>query len=371
MDKFTPKTPYHIVDEEKGRFNKDSEYLSGLVKESIEYGGVLVNVYRLKGTFDQTRDALNVKVENNVLNDLRYGSFMGVGVQDPILGENRDREYDFDEIIRLRGVYQVNQQEFEYAKMGLQLSNDIIALEFHLQTVEAAMNRRFIPGDVVEMPHLREVGVDGRIANRWYVVEQVMKAQSGFDAMYGFHVLGVTLTPMRDAQEFLDLLERKDEYGKTLAEQAGNRDNMMAITAANQAIANEHASTQWWDTTPMYIDPTNKAIAPYKWTDTATPPNGIPVESGKEFPEGPREFDYFVRTDFYPNRLYQFYDERWHLKQKDEKREWQPYNWVTKLREFMSDRSETDKARPWRTVSIHDAITDRQERSDPSPNDDK
>jgi hypothetical protein len=370
--KFRPSKPYHLVDDEKGRFGKDSEFLNGFAAEAIEQGGVLVKVYRLLGTFEQTRDALNVKTDPDTFDGIDLGSFLGMGIQDTILGENRDREYDKDEIPILRGVYKINENELEYSKYGLTgLAGDVIVMEFHIQTVEQALGRRFIPGDVCELPHLREVGVDGRVSNRWYEVQAVVKSPGGFDPMYGFHVLGVTLRPMRDAQEFLDLMEMKDEYGKTLQEQASNRDAMVNLTAANQQIANEHAPTQWWDTTQMYIDPTNKAVMPYKWTDDGRPPNGIPVQSGPEFPETPAEFDYFVRTDFFPNRLYQFYDSKWNKKEIDAKREWQPYNWHTKLREFMADRSDTDKARKWQLKSIHDVLTGRQANSDPSPNDDK
>lgn len=55
------------------------------------------------------------------------------------------------------------------------------------------------------------------------------------------------------------------------------------------------------------------------------------------------------------------------MREKDIKREWQPYNWVVKLREFMSDRSCEDKDRNWELRSIHDVLTDRERRSDPSP----
>ena len=49
--------------------------------------------------------------------------------------------------------------------------------------------------------------------------------------------------------------------------------------------------------------------------------------------------------------------------EKDQKREWSPYNWVVQLREFMSDRSDTDRERKWELKSIHDVLTERQDRS--------
>lgn len=367
---FEPKQPFALFDADKLRFNKDSEFLDGIVEEQIQRGGVQVNVYRLLGTFAQDRDALGIKHTGpGDTPPLSLDEFLGL--EDPILGENRDRAYDFNDIPFLWGVYQVSQNDLEYAKWGLTgLTNDVLTMEFHLQACERVLGRRIIVGDVIEMPHLREVGIDGRIANKWYVVSSVIKSPGGYDPMYGFHVLGAILAPMRNAQEFIDLMEREDEYGKTLAEQTGNGDALLDLTAQNQALANDHAKITWWDTTPMYFDPADPLLAPYRWIDDGKPPNGIPIVQGNQFPANPLENDFFLRSDFYPNRLFQYRGGRWHLREIDIKREWQPYNWVRKLRDFMSDRSDADKARGYKLKSIHDVITPREEGSDPSPESD-
>ena len=78
------------------------------------------------------------------------------------------------------------------------------------------------------------------------------------------------------------------------------------------------------------------------------------------------EGDWFLRTDFAPNRLYRLQGNKWKLREIDIKREWQPYNWWASLRSFMSDRSEEDRGRRYELKSIHDVITDREGRSDPS-----
>lgn len=365
--KFTPKKPFHLYHEDKGRFNKDAEFLDGIAREQINYGGVLVHVFRLKGTFDQNRDELGIRTDPGIMEATDIGSFLGI--QDTILGENRDREYDWDDIPRIRGIYQVSQNDLEYARFGLAgLTNNIITMEFHIRETEELLGRRFIPGDVVEMPHLREVGIDGRVANRWYEVASVVKSPQGWDPTYAFHVLGVILRPLRDAQEFIDIFEREDEYGKTIRDQTSNRAALLDITANNQSIAEAQAPTTWWDNTRLYIDPEDKTLRPEWTTDDARPPNAIPVDAGPSFPAEPVEFQYFVRNNVVPNRLYQFYDTRWHIKEIDRKREWQPYTWVRRLREFISDRSETDKARKYELKSVHDIATSRQKNSDPSPN---
>lgn len=336
--------------------------------------GIWCTIYRLKGTFAQDADSLGVRQDNKDSSvpiepsgqePLDVGSFMGI--QDPILNENRDREYDFDEIPLLQGVYTVSQNEIEYAKYGMALANDLITMEFHTATMEQELGRRMIPGDVIELPHLREVGIDGRVANRWYEIASIIWSPTGYDPMYARHISAVILKPLRHQQEFLDLFERVDEYGKTLADQMSTRDALMAVTEANQEKAGEHANTTWFDTTYMYFDPDNPQRKPYRWTEDALPDNGLPVGQGIEFPYNPLDGDWFIRVDFDPNRLFRFENNKWKLREKDIKREWQPYNWVVKLREFMSDRSCEDKARGWELRSIHDVLTERGKRSDPSP----
>lgn len=368
MAKFKPIKPFTLYKEGMNYNNpgKTSEFLGDLMRLHIEMGGVLVNVYRLKGVLDQDRDELGIKVDNNgsLKEATDIGSFMGI--QDTVLMENRDLDWDFDEVPILSGVYTVSQNELDYARFGLMMANDVITMEFHAKEMEKQCGRRLIVGDVIEMPHLREVGIDGRVANKWYQIASITWSPTSYDAFYMRHVLGVILKPLRNQQEFLAFFEREDEYGKTLEEQATNKAALDAITEHNRDLAKEHAGTTWWDTSRMYIDPDNPDLKPYRWTDDLKPPNGIPVESGPEFPSNSSEGDWFIRTDLMPQKLYQRRGNRWRLREVDMKREWNDYNWVVKLREFMSDRSQEDRNRGWELRSVHDVLTTREHRSDPT-----
>lgn len=365
MPKFLPSNQFALVDANAGRFNKDSEFITGMVREHIHMGGVVCQILLMQGTFPQ--DGKNKaplatpQPEKNTLEQ-------ALGIQDTILLEARDRKYSLD-YIPVRGVYTVSQNELEYARFGFALANDVVTMEFHIQEIEKQCGRRLMPGDVIELPHLREVDINGRVANKWYEVSSVVKSPGGFDPMYGFHVLGVVLKPARNQQELFDIMNRKDEYGKTLADQASNLKAMLDITEENQKIADQQVPITMFDTTVMYIDPTDQTIMPFRWTSDGKPPNGIPVDAGHEFPSGPQDYDYFVRSDLFPNVLFQFYNGRWRRKEVDTKREWQPYNWTYKLREFMSDHSDQDNARGWELKSIHDVMTDREFSSNPSPKD--
>ena len=352
--------------ENYGSPGKYSSFSRDVIEAQFQMGGIYCHIYRLEGTFDQDRDALNVlnTEEGGTEEATNVQSFLAV--QDPVLGENRDRMYNFDEVPRIKGVYQISQSELELLRFGYK-SNETVSMEFHQATIERELGRRLIQGDVVELPHLREVGLDGRVANRWYEVKDITWSPGGYDPTYQRHVIGVILQPLRHQQEFLDLFENvKDEYGKTLEEQMSNKEQLLGMTEAIQDLAGEHASTTWWDTTIMWFDPAHPSQKPYRWTDDGTPPNGEPVRQGNSFPADASEGEWFLRDDFSPNRLYRLQGNRWKLREVDNKREWQPYNWWVQLRSFMSDRSEEDRARSYELKSIHDVITDREGRSDPS-----
>jgi hypothetical protein len=393
MPKFKPKNPFTWFAKDTdgashfGNKTKTSQFTSDLIKMHIDMGGLDINVYRMKGTFVQDEDEFGVKKdphgvdtadEENLfdVDDQRenpfgpghegptdVGSFLGV--QDTVLNENRDREYDFDEIPVLRATYTVSQNELEYARFGMALAGDVLTIEVHTEDMEKQCERRLAPGDVIEMPHMREVGIDGRIANKWYEVSSIVWSPTGIDVMYTRHVSAIILRPMRHQQEFLDLFHRMDEYGKNLAEQMSNVDAMLSITQANQEKAREYVNTTWFDTTLLYFCPDHPDRQPYRWTGDGKPDNGEPVNQGADFPTAPVIGDWFLRVDFVPNRLYRYTEnQRWKMMEKDIKREWQPYNWVVHLREFMSDRSDGDRERPWELKSIHDVLTSRHDRSD-------
>lgn len=368
MPLFHPSNPFELArdGENYGSPGKYSEFSSQLAAVQFQLGGIYCYIYRFEGTFEQQRDELNVLVDEHGSTEAATNIDSFLGMQDPILGENRDRSYNFEEVPRIKGVYQISQSEMELLRFGFK-SNETISMEFHQATVEKELGRRLIQGDVIELPHLREVGLDGRVANRWYEVKDISWSPGGYDPTYQRHVVGVILQPLRHQQEFLDLFENvRDEYGKTLEEQMSIKDQLLGVTTAIQEKAGEHASTTWWDTTIMWFDPDHPSQKPYRYTDDGVPPNGEPVLQGDQFPPAPQEGDWFLRTDLVPNRLYRNQNGRWRLRETDVKREWQPYNWVIQLREFMSDRSEEDRNRPWELRSIHDVITEREQRSDPT-----
>lgn len=335
MNKFKPRRPLQLFRDDQNYVSKDSIMIDRLVREHIDIGGVVVYVYRLKGTPTQNRNFVNEKTDPGIAEPVDIMSYLGI--QDPLYGEIRDREYDLDHIPRIRGVFKVSQNDMIYGRFGPSgLNNDVFSIEFHIGTVEAQLERRFIQGDVLEFPHLKDVSVNGNVAPKLYSVSRVMRSPTGWDQRYTNHVLSLILSPVREQQEFIQIFERQDQYGRTLAEQVSVGNRIVSLNADMAKKAKELAPDSVWDTSEIYLDPDDKNKGIDMWTDSGVPPDGIAYQSGMEFPSDPTEFDWFLRVDLYPNRLYQFYDGYWHTKQKDVDLKWQPYAWVQELRQFIS-----------------------------------
>ena len=76
-------------------------------------------------------------------------------IQDLLFLENRDRKYDPD-VYDMRGVYQVQDSDFDLTQFGAFLSNDTIYMTFHLNDMIDIMGRKLMSGDVLELPHQRD-----------------------------------------------------------------------------------------------------------------------------------------------------------------------------------------------------------------------
>ncbi len=337
MNKFKPKRSFHLYTDDQNFPSKDQELIDRIIREHIEIGGVVVYVFRLMGSPAQSRDIVNARTDPGIAEPVDIASYLGI--QDPLFGEIRDRTYDLDHIPRLRGVFKVSQNDIIYGRFGAQgLNNDVFSIEFHTRTVEEQLERRFIIGDVLEFPHLKDISVTGNVAVKLYEVARVMKSPNGWDQRYANHVLSLILRPVRDQQEFIQIMERKDQYGKTVADQVSVGFNILKMNKALAEKAEELAPQSVRDIEGIYVDPDDKRKGIDQWIDDGKAPDGVYYGKGTEFPLNPQDFDWFLRVDMLPNRMFQFYEGIWNTKQKDVNLKWQPYAWVVELQSFISQK---------------------------------
>ena len=85
----------------------------------------------------------------------QYDAVKETNIQDMLFLENRDRKYDPD-IYNMRAIYNVQDIDFDLSQFGLFLSNDTLFMTIHINSSVKTLGRKIMPGDVIELPHLKD-----------------------------------------------------------------------------------------------------------------------------------------------------------------------------------------------------------------------
>ena len=313
-------------------------------------------------------------------------------IQDVLFLENRDRKYDSNVYV-MRGVYQIQDIDFNLSQFGLFLQNDTIFMTIHINNSVETIGRKAMSGDVIELPHLKDDFAANDFAyslKRFYVVEDINRAAEGFSATWYPHLYRLKLKPIVDSQEFKDILDLPQDtdkfagtYDETKSYYTGQviKSNGKLYTVTQDTTGNEPPNVLYFSennsntnlrammstfnieqlinesvvaaaeadapaagySIPNYYtlaldangknalvtvndtevniddadfaDAQNKSPAKpgYKGylMGQGIPPNGLPFGFGLEFPENPGSGDFFLRTDYLPNRLFRYTGSRW------------------------------------------------------------
>jgi hypothetical protein len=288
----------------------DFRFVDRIVGEHLYAGGTGVNIHKLIGIQD-INDTGDATQPSSVGSDETF-------IQDVLFLENRDRKYD-DDIYEMRGQYNLPDSDgFDFTQFGLFLSNDTLFMNFHIESMVDTIGRKLMPGDVIELPHLRDdllLGSDEAI-NRFYVVTDGNRPSEGFDPMWWPHLWKVKLGPITDSQEFRDILGDGTEEGD-LRDLISRYDDIIDINdkIIEQAEADVPYDPMYMDNAHLYFDatvPDKPGIAVDRGGADGQPPNGVALlGSGATFPDGAADGAYFLRTDFTPNRLFEKSGSRW------------------------------------------------------------
>jgi|SaaInlLV_10m_DNA_1039704.scaffolds.fasta_scaffold04182_2 hypothetical protein len=344
----------------------DYKFMDNRIYEMFTIGGTDVNIHKYVGTDD-----------GDVVKD-------NTQIQDILFLENRDRKYDSD-IYTIRGIYNVQDIDFDLSQFGLFLTNDTLFMTIHITTSVKALGRKIMSGDVIELPHLKDEYAENDFATslkRYYVVEDVNRAAEGFSPTWYPHLYRIKLKQIVDSQEFADILETPEDEdifmgdyvigttyeigqvvkykGKlyeatsqtqgntptdvfnwstysdnTLRDLLSTYENEKAINDAVLTEAEADAPKSGYDIGHYYTldtDDSGRAIVDTVADPSASapgrtgyagyliedgqPPNGAAFGSGTSFPAINEAGDYFLRTDFLPNRLFKYDGTRW-IKMQD------------------------------------------------------
>ena len=298
-----------IFKPEKGN---DYKFFDRNIKEMFTVGGTDLHLHKYLGPYDQgdtNKDGpaspSQPRVTGSDLNETT--------IQDLLFLENRDRKYSSD-VYTVRGIYNVQDADFNLSQFGMFLQNDTLFLTVHLNDIVERIGRKPMSGDVIEFPHMKEdYSLDESVPialQRYYVVEDVNRAAEGFSQTWWPHIWRVKMSPMTDAQEYRKILGYSNEEGSLASKMSTFEQELnisdAVVEAAEQADPigvplKEHlfgdALRDESVTTGGVVD--NKANFT-SYEDYL----GESVQSGVAFPANAFEGQFFVRTDFNPNRLF-------------------------------------------------------------------
>ena len=299
----------------------DYSFLDKQVFEMFTIGGTDINIHKYIGTDDG--EAVKDHTQ----------------IQDLLFLENRDRKYDQD-IYTIRGIYNVQDIDFDLSQFGLFLSNDTLFMTIHINSSVKTIGRKIMSGDVIELPHLKDEYAENDFSvslKRYYVVEDVNRAAEGFSPTWYPHLYRLKLKQIYDGQEYKDILDLPagEDTDATLRDLLSTYDTETQINDAILSEAEADAPLSGYDIGHYYtlaVDDHGKAEIDTVEDPQASrpdrsgydgylvtgesPPNGSAFGQGISFPNDPQDSDYFLRTDYLPNRLFRFKGDRW-LKVQD------------------------------------------------------
>jgi len=290
----------------------DYNFMDRNIREQFDIGGTAVHVHKYLGP--KQINGSDDPSEPNYGSGLEVDPSLGIEVnpeglinetkiQDLLFMENRDRKYDPD-IYELRGVYNVSDNDFDLTQFGLFLTNDTLFITFHINDMIAKLGRKIMPGDVFELPHLRDdllLNADREAVNKFYVVQDTNRGSEGFSQTWYPHIWRVKVAPLTDTQEYADILGTADDPD-SLKNKISSYKTEINIS---NAIVNSAE-----DADPLGLPLADHLFGAEREQDEYD--HGEVLQSGDQFPQEPNDGDYFVRTDFNPNRLFVYRGSRWH-----------------------------------------------------------
>jgi hypothetical protein len=290
--------------------SNDYKFMDRNILEQFLIGGTAVHVHKYLGPQNTDSDdpsepnyGSGLEIDNITGEEINpEGLIDETNIQDLLFMENRDRKYDPD-VFELRGVYNVSDNDFDLTQFGLFLTNDTLFITFHINDMVQKIGRRLMPGDVIELPHLRDellLSADREAINKFYVVQDASRGSEGYSQTWLPHIWRIKVSPLTDTQEYADILGTANDPDSLKNKVSSYKTELNISNAIVQSA--------------IQADPLGLPLAEHLFgleePDT-TYNHGAVLATGDQFPQDPNDGTYFVRSDFNPNRLFVFRGTRW------------------------------------------------------------
>lgn len=309
-------------------------------------------------------------------------------IQDVLFLTNNNRKYN-PNVIELKGHYTPQDVNYDLSQFGIFLSSDVIRVQFHFNDMMDSLGRKLIAGDVLEFPNMRDTPIfDNAVGiNRYYVVQDALWAAGGYGQKWFPHIWLVRAKLITASPEYKEIIDQA-ATGQTAggvgqgigvmpegftdtADGNGNPglgcnpdiknslDLFCKIIKITDEIVVEAEQNAFFD--PKFFESANLYIyidekgypiigsnyfsgdgAPPNWSPDLNQdltPGGPLVGAGIAFPPGMQDGQYYLRLDYYPERLFQKQGNCYKLIEVNVLKVWTAYNRV--LDTFIDNNRDT------------------------------
>ncbi len=329
--------------------NANYRFIDRKVGEAVRMSGVGILVHQYEGP----------TIDSNGSTDTSITS-----IQDILFLENTSRKYN-PNVIEMRGHYTPQDVDFDLTQFGIFLSSDVIRIQVHYNDMMDQLGRKLIAGDVLEFPNMRDIPIFDNATgiNRYYVVQSAVFAASGYGQRWYPHMWLIRAKLIQDSPEYKEIIDQAAS-GQTdggvgqgigimppgFVETADSKGNpglgcahnslttFCKIIDITDQIVEEAAKNAFFDpkffesaNLYIYIDPITgyPVIGSNYFSGDGEPPNGGPLlGAGVQFPPGMQDGEYYLRVDYFPERLFQKQKDCYKLIEVNVLKNWTAYNRV-------------------------------------------
>ncbi len=213
--------------------SKDYDLLDRVIAEQYVIGGVDMFLYTFQGATgnEGSTDLTKPDLTKNI-------SLLAIG--NKVFGETINRKYNPEAIV-LPVVYQIQEAVADYKLPGLMFNFNTMDITVHYNTMLKYVGRKILPGDVLELPNLRDTDVYGSTIsiNKWYYVQDAFKAGEGYSQTWNHHIWKLRVKPLTDSPEFSNIVDKiKQQYPNTSTDPNDtNPDNQNgSVTVGDKAL---------------------------------------------------------------------------------------------------------------------------------------
>jgi hypothetical protein len=252
-------------------------------------------------------------------------------IQDKVLLENRDRDYDID-ATPIKGYYDLTDNLSELTAFGIEVPSMTIYISVSFSACVAALSRPLVVGDIMEIPSEAQYSAEMKRILKWMEVTDVSWATEGYTPGWQPTLLRIVAQPAFATQETQDIFGdlgdvSPDALGSVVGEDPIYQDyfdvsqtiEAEARDAVPERGAEGSSTIRAWEESEVVaandqgvpnlqkigLNPTGLYV------EDAMPPNNAPFTEGDEYVENPTHGDYHRLTysglaEDIPARLYRY-----------------------------------------------------------------